>query len=61
MADLKNKPTGFNHLDPFRMTNFFIRILWRLTAFVIALAVRIPTSIIFVVVARWQRLRVTRW
>ena len=61
MTAPKNQPSPFDYLDPFRLTNLTIRILWRVAAGVIAIAVRLVTTIILAIVARVQRFRVTRW
>jgi hypothetical protein len=61
MTAPKKQPSSFDYLDPFRLTNLAIRLLWRVAAGVIAIAVRLVTTIILSIVARMQRLRVTRW
>ena len=61
MSDAKKRPSGLDWLDPFTATNLLIRIAWRLTAGTIALAIRVPTSIILAIVRRVQRARIVRW
>ena len=61
MSDHKNKPSGLDWLDPFVATNLLIRITWQLTAGIIALAIRLVTSIVLAIVRRVQRSRIVRW
>ena len=58
MTGANNNSSGFALL---RLTNFFIRITWRSCALVVALCVRLPTSIILAVIAYVQRARIVRW
>jgi hypothetical protein len=61
MSDTKNKRSGFDYLDPFVFANGLVRISCRASVAVIALAIRIPTSLLLRVIARVRRSRVTRW
>ena len=55
MSTLKKHPV--THIESVQLANFFIRTLWQTTAAVIALIVRIPTSIILAIARRTQRNR----
>ncbi len=61
MTAPKKQPSPFDYLDPFTLTNLMIRILWRVAAGVIAIAVRLGTTIILAFVGYLRRVRVTRW
>ena len=60
-SDPKKKPAGFDWLDPIVFTNLMITGMCKSAAALIAIAVRIITTIILAIVRWRRRTNVTRW